>query len=203
MRMELDPRKYSADRGLAFLGLLMLALVVVHYVMDIQCLMHPRCMLPAPPVTRFACLCPIAAILVSLAMILGNRALATYGIVLFVMFPLGATIDQYFTRGFKFEWPLAYQLVLLVAAPACLFASLFRWKHVPMAVAASLVAFFVKGMANFATCPPGMTPELQIWLFNWLGPETVRHHFLAINLVGLGISVLFGVGGWFVLRKFR
>lgn len=201
--MQWDLQQYTPRRGMVFLGLLLLGLVVLHYVLDTQCLYSPGCNLPAHWVTRYACLCPIAGLLVGLAMVLGSEALSTYGIVLFVLFPLGATIDQYFARYFNFEWPLAYQLVLIVAVPTCIVAGLYKMRHAPMAIGVSLVGFFVKGIANWHITNPGMPPELQIWLFQWIGPDGVRDHFVLINSIGLAIGLTGVVIGWLTLKRTR
>ena len=190
--------RYAPSRAMILIGVLLIALVAVHYWMDFACLNDPRCRLPAHTATRFACLCPLSGLLVGLAMVLQNRKLATYGVILWLMFPLGATLHQYFLGPrFGFEWPLAYQLVLLIAGPMCLVSGLMdRW-HAMLAFGVSWLGFFAKGLLNHLLSDP----ELQIWFVALSGMQVMHDNFLTINLIGLAIGVVCTALGVMILRR--
>ena len=167
-------------------GGVLLAAVVLHYALDTWGLFHPDLREPWDAVQRYACLCPVAGLVVGLGMVLDRPRVTTYGIVLWLMFPLGATIQQHFVHGFYFEWALSYQLVLLVVVPLALALRHLVLREVPLAIGVSFLGFAAKGFVNQINGPP----EGQVWLVELLGWQRFGELFGRLNLGALVIGVV-------------
>ncbi len=213
--MERTRWTHALARGL---GGLLLAAVLLHYVLDVWVCFGPGPRPPWPIATRFFCLCPVAGLLLGLGMVRRSRTLGTLGLILWVSFPLGATIEQYFCGHFGFEWALAYQLVLLPAVPVAILAGLWDWREAPRALGIVLVAFGIKGFLNeFVTNHglwvrfsdrqpmPGPGPviasrELQVWLTRSLGRSFDRW-YPWLNIGGIVVGLPLALATWRLPRR--
>ena len=170
-------------------GGVLLAAVALHYIMDTIGVFNPELREPWDVVQRYACLCPIAGLVVGLGLVLDRPKVTTYGIVLWLMFPLGATIQQHFISPVRFEWPLSYQLILLAVVPLALAMRHFVLREVPLAIGVSFLGFALKGFVNQINGPP----EGQIWLVKLMGPSAFAHYFAHMNLIALVLGVIISV----------
>lgn len=179
--------KPGLRRGaLLAVGGILLASVALHYVLDTIGVFEPSLREPWDVVQRYACLCPIAGLVVGLGLVLDRPKVTTYGIVLWLMFPLGATIQQHFIKPILFEWALGYQLVLLAVVPIALAMGHFVRREVPLAIGVSFLGFAAKGFVNQINGPP----EGQIWLMKMMGPPAFEQYFAHTNLIGLVLGVI-------------
>jgi len=205
----------KAERALVAMGVILLATVLLHYTLDLVCLLSPRCHPPWPPVARFACLCSVSAIVVGVAMVLRSPRIGTFGVVAWLFFPLSSQVDdllyplwwiirnQLLTgqidphRLFQIHWSMLYSPVLLLAGTLCLASGLYVRRDLLFAFGVVLLAFFVKGMTNHLLGGP----EIQLWLDRLLGSPSVARYFVPINIAGLVLGIGVTAAGWWVRKR--
>ena len=177
-------------------GAVVLAFVALHYGLDTWEVLHPSPGRLWPATMRFACMCPVSGALLGLGMVLGSRPLGTLGLLLWLFFPLGATVDQFFLGDAGFEWALAYQIVLLGATPIALVLGPWDGREVPRMLGLALLLFGIKGSWN------GWMghPEAQIWLVTLLGRHFVRA-FQPMNTLALVVGAVLVLATWRLPRR--
>ncbi|MBN1336382.1 MAG: hypothetical protein JXB39_10515 [Deltaproteobacteria bacterium] len=200
------------------LGWLLLAAVALHYFLDVWVCFGPGPRPPWPIATRFFCLCPVAGLVLGLAMVRSSRMLGTLGLILWLVFPLGSTIQQHFAGYFGFEWALSYQLVALAAVPVALLAGLWDRREAPRMIGIVLVAFGIKGFSNEFVTNHGLwvrfsdgkpmpmsgpvlaSRELQVWL-TWILGRQFDRWYPWVNIAGIGIGLPLAIATWRLPRR--
>lgn len=189
----------NAERALAVVGVLLLLEAAVHYGDAILALTRPGYATQPGPhyVARLACLCTFSGVLLGVALIRRHHVVATYGLVLWAIYPLQAMVNDLLDP--KLGWDILYKgpRLSMVAPFLVLAAGLLDKRHILLAVGLSMIGFWAKGMINqiFGA------PEAQIVLVNALGERNFVELFSTLNWVALALGVPLTVTGWVVYRR--